>query len=185
MSAIPRHRLPRRSWQAALVIVVLLALNAFKVWRPDSPSSQPPPPSDAKTFRVARVVDGDTFVLADTKEKVRLIGANTPETVKLNWPVEPWGPEAAAFTREFLAGGEVQLEFDKERRDKYDRLLAYVWVGDTMLNEELIRLGLARFEPQYHYSSAMKDRFRRAQAEAKAAHRGIWSEKDNTASERR
>ena len=95
------------------------------------------------------MVDGDTFVLADAKEHVRLIGADTPETVKPNWPVEPWGPEATAFTKQFLAGGEVRLEFDGPPRDKYGRMLAFVWVGDRMLNEELIRAGLARAELQY------------------------------------
>jgi micrococcal nuclease len=123
------------------------------------------------------VVDGDTFILTgSTKEHVRLIGANTPETVKQNWPVEPWGPEASAFTKKFLAGGAVRLEFDGPRRDKYGRMLAYVWVGDRMLNEELIRQGLARAEMQYAYSAAMKARFRKAEGEAKAARRGIWSE---------
>ncbi len=186
MSAIPRHRLPRKSWQASLLILFLLALSAFKVWRPaDNTPSKSPQPSSEKTFHVARVVDGDTIVLADTKEKIRLIGANTPETVKPNCPVEPWGPEASAFTRDFLSGGEVRLEFDGDRRDKYNRLLAYVWVGDRMLNEELIREGLARAELQYHYSSAMKDRFRRAQAEAKAARRGIWSGNDTAEAKRR
>jgi micrococcal nuclease len=121
------------------------------------------------------VVDGDTFVLAGSKEHVRLIGANTPETVKRNWPVEPWGPEASAFTKEFLSGGEVRLQFDGPRRDKYGRMLALVWVGDRMLNEELIRAGLARAEMNYPYSADMKARFRRAEAEAKTSHRGLWS----------
>jgi micrococcal nuclease len=109
------------------------------------------------------------------KEHVRLIGANTPETVKPRWPVEPWGPEASAFTKRFVAGGDVRLELDAELHDRYGRILAYVWVGDRMLNEELIRAGLARAELQYRYSAAMKVRFRHAEAEAKAARRGIWS----------
>jgi micrococcal nuclease len=100
---------------------------------------------------------------------------DTPETVKPNHPVEPWGPQASEFTRQFVAGGPVRLEFDRERLDRYGRFLAYVWVGGRMLNEELLRAGLARMEPQYRYARTVKERFRRAEEEAKAAGRGIWS----------
>jgi micrococcal nuclease len=166
-------RLPRRGWPAMLVTVPLLALAALHQWRPEWFQHAAPPPLESGAVRVVRVVDGDTLVVGD--EKVRLIGANTPETVKPNWPVEPCGPEASAFTKDFVAGGAVRLEFDGPRRDKYGRLLAYVWVGDQMLNEELIRAGLARAELKYQYSAAMKARFRRAEADARAARRGIWS----------
>ena len=153
--------------------VPLLALAALHQWRPELFQPTASQPLESGTCRVDRVVDGDTLVVGG--EKVRLIGANTPETVKRDWPIEPWGPEATAFTKDFVAGGAVRLEFDGPRRDKYERLLAYVWVGDRMLNEELIRAGLARAELQYRYSAAMKARFRRAEAEARAARRGIWS----------
>ena len=170
-------RLRRRSWQAMLLAVLLALIGAWRHWCPDSPPSASSGDLDATAHRVVRVVDGDTLIvmLAGEKERVRLIGANTPETVKPDWPVEPWGPEASQFTKKFLAGGAVRLEFDGPRRDKYGRTLAYVWVGDRMLNEELIRAGLAHAEMQYHYSEAMKSRFRRAEAEARAAHRGIWT----------
>jgi micrococcal nuclease len=170
-------RLPRRPWQAILVIVLLAAIAAWQQWHPESSQPASSRAIEAGTYRVARVVDGDTFVIVvdGGKDRVRLIGANTPETVKPDWPVEPWGPEASQFTKEFLAGGEVRLEFDGQPRDKYERILAYVWVGDRMLNEELIRAGLAHAEMQYHYSRAMKTRFRRAEEEARRARRGIWS----------
>ncbi len=125
--------------------------------------------------RVVRVVDGDTIIVAP-HVIVRLIGVNTPETVKPDYPVEPFGPEASRFTHEFLAGGTARLAFDRERRDRFDRHLAYVWVGDRLLNEELIRAGLGRFEPQYHYSDEMKRRFRQAQSQARKEHLGIWSQ---------
>lgn len=107
---------------------------------------------------------------------IRLIGVDTPETVKPDHPVEPFGPEATQFTRQFLAGGTARLSFDRERVDRYGRQLAYVWVGERMLNEELLRSGLARFEPRFHYSEAVKRRFRQAQQEAKQAGLGIWSQ---------
>jgi micrococcal nuclease len=173
----PTTRLPRRPWQAILVIVLLAIISAWRQWYPDLFHAEAPHSLEAGMYRVARAVDGDTIIVFvnGRKERVRLIGANAPETVKPDWPVEPWGPEASQFTKQFLAGGEVRLEFDSERRDKYDRMLAYVWVGDRMLNEELIRAGLAHAEMQYHYAQAMKARFRRAEAEARAARRGMWS----------
>lgn len=109
---------------------------------------------------------------------VRLIGVDTPETVKPEHPVEPFGPEATAFTRQFLSGGTARLSFDRERVDRFGRFLAYVWVSEKILNEELLREGLARYEPQFHYSQAMKERFRRAQQQARQAQVGIWSQVD-------
>ena len=169
-------RLPRRPWQVFLLLVLLLALAVLHQWRPAFFQYDASQTMESGTFRIARVVDGDTLVLADSKERIRLIGADTPETVKPNWPVEPWGPEATAFTKQFVSGGEVRLEFDGPPRDKYGRMLAFVWVGDRMLSEELIRAGLARAELKYPYSAEKKARFRRAEAEAQSARRGIWSE---------
>ena len=168
-------RVPRRPWQVVVFLVVLSALLIHQ-WHPELFQNDASQTIESGTFRVARVVDGDTLVLADSKEYVRLIGADTPETVKRNWPVEPWGPEATAFTKQFVSGGEVRLEFDGPPRDKYGRMLAFVWVGDRMLSEELIRAGLARAELKYPYSAEKKARFRRAEAEAQSARRGIWSE---------
>jgi micrococcal nuclease len=161
-----------------LLVLILAAVLLWQWWIGNLPfPSAVPNIADSGEVRVERTVDGDTLVLAD-RERVRLIGVNAPETVKPNSPVEPWGPEASAFTRNFVGGGIVHLQFDGPRRDQYGRLLAYVWVNDRMLNEELLRAGLARYEPQYHYSGAMKSRFRKAQEEAQAARRGIWSGKE-------
>ena len=127
------------------------------------------------TYRLQRVIDGDTIIV-EPAATVRLIGVDTPETVKPEHPVEPFGPEATDFTKEFLSGGVVRLSFDRERVDRFGRFLAYVWVDTRMLNEELLRRGLARHEPQFHYSQAMKQRFRKAQQEAERAGEGIWSQ---------
>jgi micrococcal nuclease len=141
-------------------------------------ASAPPPSLDRPlpegSHRVVRVVDGDTIVIAPDSF-VRLIGVDTPETVKPEHPVEPFGPEATRFTRQFLAGGSARLSFDRERVDRFGRFLAYVWVGDRLLNEELLRAGLARWEPNFNYSADMKRRFRQAQDEARRAGLGIWS----------
>jgi len=162
----------RRPWRTRLI---WLGLAALVIWRL---STAPRPekvdaPLPSGTCRVERVVDGDTLLLWGG-DRVRLIGVDTPETVMPEHPVEPFGREATQFTRSFLAAGEVRLEFDRQRLDRHGRHLAYVWVGERMLNEELLRAGLARFEPEYHYSETVKRRFRRAQDEARAAQRGIW-----------
>ena len=175
-----RHRLfPRRirSWPSRPVwcLLVFVLLVAVRLWQD---SSVPRPPEDLPEgiYRVQRVVDGDTLVLAN-KARIRLWGADTPETVHPRKPVELFGPEASDFTKQFVAtgGGTVRLQMDRERLDKYDRFLAYVWVDDRMLNEELIRAGLATAETRYNYSQSMKTRFRRAEDEAKSNRRGIWS----------
>ena len=162
-----------RSRRATVVVIVVVLIALLRWWNPGLDG--PPPVLEADVYRVERVVDGDTLLLTN-RARVRLIGADTPETVRPDHPPEPWGEEATAFTKEFVSGGEVRLQFDGPRRDKYDRFLAHVWVGDRSLSEELIRAGLARATTRFQYSASMKSRFRRAEEEARAAGRGIWSQ---------
>jgi micrococcal nuclease len=122
---------------------------------------------------VERVIDGDTIVL-DGNVRVRLIGVDTPETKHPHKPVEPLGPEATEFTRSLVDDREVRLEFDRERRDRYGRVLAYVYVDGKLLNEEIIRAGFSRAETRYKFDRAMALRFQRAEEEAREAGRGIW-----------
>ena len=123
---------------------------------------------------VKRVVDGDTLLLADGT-RVRLIGVNTPETKHPNRPVEPLGVEAAEFVKRHVEGRKVTLRFDRERRDRYRRILAYVYLDGWFLNEELILAGYSRAETRFPYSTRMKKRFRAAEASARAARRGLWA----------
>ena len=160
-----------------LAFVALLLLFALLRFLAPGDRQAPGPEQLAEgTYQVERVVDGDTLLLVGGA-RIRLIGADTPETVKPNHPVEPFGPEATDFTRRFVtdAGGEVRLQMDRERKDRFDRFLAYVYAGDRMLNEELIRNGLATARTEFNYSQSMKRRFRRAEDEARSAGRGIWS----------
>jgi micrococcal nuclease len=135
---------------------------------------------------VVRVVDGDTIIIGDSTDRsrqyrVRFIGADTPEVVRPNTPVEPFGPEASEFTKQKIAeaNNRVRIAFDGDQIDRYNRVLAMIYLpmpdGDVWLNELLIREGLARAQTQYRYSNGAKDAFRRAEAEAKAAQRNIWS----------
>jgi len=188
-----RRPFRRRSYRPIFIVAMLVIFALLRWWRGDeqfvpppsplppsssprssSPQVSPRAPADAGTYRVVRVVDGDT-ILIPPHEFVRLIGVNSPESVRPEHPVEPWGPEASDFTRKFVAGGSVQLTFDRERKDRFGRMLAYVWVDGKLLNEELLRAGLARWERNFHYASEMKSRFRAAEQEAKQAQRGIWS----------
>ncbi len=175
MSSFTSRRRRDRFRRTLVLAVALGALVLVRFWRQQA---NPPPPEMLAegSHTVRRVVDGDTLLLAD-RARVRLIGADTPETVKPGCPVEPWGPEATEFTRRFVAaaGGSVRLQFDRQRIDRYGRFLAYVWVGDRMLNEELIRAGLATARTEFRYSESMKRRFLRAQEEARSGGRGIWS----------
>jgi micrococcal nuclease len=155
----------------AVALAALILLRLFGCW----PDERPPDSLEPASYRVGRIVDGDTIELAN-RATVRLIGVDAPETVKPEHPVEPWGPEASSFAKRFTSGGTVRLEFDRQRLDRYGRFLAYVWVDGLLLNEELVRAGLAHYEPQFSYSPAMKRRFRAAQDEARAARRGIWSD---------
>lgn len=172
---IPRSLRYRARRPLLLVgLVCLVFILRFVASETQSPSG--PETLSEGVYQVERVVDGDTLVLVGGA-RVRLIGADTPETVKPNHPVEPFGPEASEFTRGFVddAGGQVRLQFDRERKDRFDRFLAYVYAGDAMLNEELIRAGLAKARTEFDYSQTMKRRFRKAEEDARSAGRGIWS----------
>ena len=130
-------------------------------------------------YPVTRVVDGDTVrVDRDGQEiVVRLIGLDTPETVAPDRPVECFGPEASARTKDLVDGGQVWLEYDEVTglTDKYDRTLAYVWLTqDTMLNEQLVREGFAE-ERTYQEGYRYQDRLRAAEEVAQAAGAGQWS----------
>lgn len=173
MSHRPRRRFRRPPYRALIVAALLIALAVACYFAGPLEPSPANLPSEG-LYHVVRVVDGDTLIV-EPQLTVRLIGVNTPETVKPEHPVEPWGPEASEFAREFLAGGTVELKFDRERVDQYGRFLAYVWVRGRMLNEELVRAGLGRYEPQYHYSEAIKRRLREAQRQAQREGLGIWS----------
>jgi len=123
----------RRPWlPVALLFVFLLApLHAR---------------GDALEALVTRVVDGDTIVVTvgAGSERVRYIGVNAPELHHPRRGEEPGGREAAAVNRALVQGKHVRLEMDVRTRDRYGRLLAYVWVGDVMVNAELVRLGHAQ-----------------------------------------
>ncbi|HRW37265.1 MAG TPA: thermonuclease family protein [Aquihabitans sp.] len=128
--------------------------------------------------RVVHVVDGDTVdvELAGATERVRLLGIDTPETVKPGHPIDCFGPEASARTKALLpAGTAVVLQRDTEPRDRYGRLLAYLWRRDDGLfvNGSLVDDGFAdtlSIEPNVAHRSDLSAR----RAAARAEGRGMW-----------
>jgi micrococcal nuclease len=127
------------------------------------------------TARVVRVVDGDTIEVSidGEEEDIRYIGVDTPETVKPDAPVECYGHRASAANQRLVEGRSVRLVFDRERRDVYGRLLAYVYAGERFVNAALVREGYARtltIAP----NTAHADLFARLQKRAGRAGRGLW-----------
>jgi micrococcal nuclease len=134
---------------------------------------------DGANATVVRVVDGDTVQvdIDGQREKLRLIGIDTPETVKPDTPVQCYGPEASAFTKQLLPEGTaVRIERDVEARDDYGRLLGYVYRADDGLfvNLEIVAQGYASlltFPPNV----AHVDEFVAAARAAERANLGLWS----------
>ena len=150
--------------------------------------------------RVTNVVDGDTvdIVLTDIDHldripdalrrqwlgiqsqrqpsiRVRLIGIDTPETVHPSKPVEAYGRQASEFTKALLEGKSVELEFDAELYDKYERLLAYVFTEDgIMVQAELLRHGFAYAYLRFPF--AHREEFVAYEQEARQARLGLWSD---------
>ena len=127
------------------------------------------------TAEVVRVVDGDTIEarIGGEVEDVRLIGVDTPETVKPGTPVQCFGPRASHFTKGRLEGQQVRLVFGVERRDVYGRLLAYLYLRGNFFNPILVQRGLARtltIPPNDRFAG----RFRRLELGAARAGRGLW-----------
>ena len=129
-------------------------------------------------YPVVRSVDGDTIRVNRNGEEIviRFIGLDTPETVAPDRPVECFGPEASARTKELVEGGQVWLEYDEASglTDKYDRTLAFVWLDQqTMLNELLIAEGYAE-EVTYTDGYAHQRDFQDAERAAQSAGVGLW-----------
>lgn len=104
-------------------------------------------PGVAREATVLRAVDGDTILVREAgggNERVRYIGVDTPESVKPDTPVECYGHEASDFNKSMVEGKRVRLVPDQEAEDKYGRSLAFVYVGNTLVNAELLKSGYAR-----------------------------------------
>lgn len=136
-------------------------------------------PSVRAEATVAHVVDGDTVDLdfGGRAERVRLLGIDTPETVKPNTPVQCFGPEASARTKALLpVGTGVRVERDAEARDRYGRLLLYLYrrTDRLFVNRSLLADGYARVLSISPNTTHAPD-LAAASASAERANRGLWA----------
>ncbi len=128
-----------------------------------------------KITRVERVVSGQTIEIADRSaavpllEPIRLIGIQAPDIRQ-----KPWGQEARIQLEKLTLGQEVLLEFDLQEKDKFDRLLAYVWLGGKLINEYMVKEGLVLAEPDFPNTKYM-ERLTNAQERARLMGLGIWN----------
>jgi micrococcal nuclease len=160
----------RREWIGSAILFVAVALLILRPWE-SGPNEGPA----SSTVLVTRVVDGDTIEarIEGEAEDVRLIGVDTPETVKPGEPVQCFGPRASAFTHRQLDGRRVRLVFGVERRDIYGRLLAYAYLDGRLFNSTLLRRGLARsltIPPNDRFAGL----FERLELAAARTGRGLW-----------
>lgn len=140
-----------------------------------------PGESPKDTYKVAEVVDGDTIKIEryGKSETVRLIGIDTPETVDPRKQVQCYGKEASDYSKSLMTGKSVRIEFDPlvGERDKYYRLLAYVWLDENQLvNQMLVNGGYAH---EYTYRSQAykyQTEFKKNEEAARVAGSGLWSE---------
>jgi micrococcal nuclease len=128
----------------------------------------------AAAQRVRQVIDGDTITVSGVGV-VRLIGVDAPEKTGGTYrESEPFGDRASAFLRGLVDGKVVRLEYDGDRKDQYDRTLAYVFLEDgTFVNEAIIRAGWAETYRRFEYRR--KAALLAAEKEARQASRGMWA----------
>ena len=176
-----RYLAGKGAWGAAVAIALValaIADRAGLFGRPRTPDRAK---YAGKSFRVVKVVDGDTLDV-DCPDgdydstRIRLLGVDTPETVKPDTPVQHYGPEATRYVRAAAMGKSVSLTLPPQRmRDVHGRLLAYVILPDGRnLNLDLVATGHGYADPRFSHPM-MRD-FKRAQGEARKAERGLWAE---------
>lgn len=177
-----------------IVLVLMIGAVAPKTQTSNQSTQNPSPtvkitavketltPAKAKSnlYSVISVIDGDTIqVMIDRKkETIRLIGINSPETVDPRKPVECFGKEASAFAKSKLTGKSVRLEADytQGERDKYKRLLRYVFLDDgTNFGKLMISEGYA-YEDTYDLPYKYQAEFKKAQKDAEVAKKGLWAD---------
>ncbi len=155
-----------------ILILIILSLSLTGCFESETKTGQ-----NKRTYFVYRIIDGDTIELSNAK-LVRYIGIDTPEVRKKiagtwQYDPEPYALQANDCNKDLVEGKKVILEFDVEKEDKYNRWLAYVYVDEKMVNEEILKQGYAKLlsiPPNTKYYVRLKT----AQTQANEAKRGIW-----------
>lgn len=172
-----RKILPRKLKPIAPVFIVL-AIVFFTLFISRS-NTAPSQPVLSNSYSVDRVVDGDTIVVSrpsESEQKVRLIGINSPESVDPRRAVQCYGKEASDYLKLLLTGKQVTLVSDASQsdRDKYDRLLRYVFLDTENINQRMIADGYA-YEYTYDVPYKYQLDFKSAQNNAEINRLGLWS----------
>ena len=167
------------------ILLILIGLGIFAYMYPTStPIAQSqqtqhtPNKFSLKTGAVTHITDGDTFdiMIDGNKSRVRMLGINTPESVDPRRPVECFGREASNYLKGLIDNKQVRLEQDPDKTDtdEYGRLLRYVFLGDTNINEQMIRDGYA-YEYTYKSEKYMyQNQFKQAEKFARENKLGLW-----------
>ena len=162
----------RRSRGWVIAVVLLILWLGYRLWQ-DYRQDPTPELLGEQKYAVRYVIDGDTLILANNA-RVRLLGIDAPERARDGQPAEPFSGQATDFVRRFIGRNQVQLRFDRERIDQYGRFLAYVYVDEQLLNEAILRAGMARKRTDFSYSERYKRIFRAAEEDAQRRKIGIW-----------
>jgi micrococcal nuclease len=145
------------------------------------PSTTPEATNKLISAKILKVVDGDTMKVSFNEsgkvkeETIRLLLVDTPESVDPEKPVQPFALDASKYAKETLSEKDVKLEIDVSERDKYGRLLCYLYIGDKMFNEMLLENGYARVAYVYPPNVKYIDKFREIQKTAQQKGINIWS----------
>lgn len=128
-------------------------------------------------YKVVRFSDGDTITvdMNGVHETIRMIGVDTPETHDPDTPVQCYGPAASTYTKELISDQKVRLEADptNQNRDRYNRLLRYVYLADgRLVQAEIIKNGYGFSYTQFPFTKT--DEFNTLETEAKTNSRGLW-----------
>jgi len=159
----------------AVIGLLLLLAQQFGGLNISHPKTAVPP---VGYYTVAKFYDGDTIAvnMAGSEEKVRFIGVDTPETHDPRKPIQCFGKAAAAFTQQLIGSNGVRLEADpiNTNRDRYNRLLRYVYLPDgKLVNAEIIRQGYGFAYTAFPFTKA--EEFTALAKEARQANRGLWN----------
>jgi micrococcal nuclease len=167
--------------RGSIALLLIAAAILLRPWDREQGSTPDAEASQRLSGLVVRAVDGDTLEVAiddGGTETVRLIGVDTPETVKPDTPVQCFGPQASRFEHEHVEGHRVRLLTGVEPRDYYGRLLAYVWIEGRarphFLEEVLLRRGLAR-TLTFHPNDRFAHRFEGIAQKAARRGKGLWN----------
>ncbi len=167
-------RARKQLFMLTLTLIIGLLVRQLHLLNHAKQASQTAQPG---LYAIDHFIDGDTIAvnMNGSVQSVRFIGVDTPETHRPNTPVQCYGPQAAAFTKQLIGKNRVRLEADSQSdsKDKYGRLVRYVYLEDGRNVDELLVQNGYGFAYLY-YPFSLSSRFAADQASAQAAHRGLW-----------